>query len=75
MTCEYYQDYTPIMLDSSEAISTVIRPRLPRLTLPTFKGNVTPWTSFWESFHSAIHSNSQLTTIDNFNYLHSLLES
>ena len=64
----------PIVSDSSEAISTVTRPRLPRLTLPTFKGDVTRWISFWESFNSAIHSNSQLTTIDKFNYLHSLLE-
>ena len=63
----------PIVSDSSEAISTVTRPRLPRLTLPIFKGDVTRWTSFWKSFNSAIHSNSQLT-IDKFNYLHSLLE-
>ena len=62
------------MSDSSEAASTVTRPRLPRLTLPTFKGDVTRWTSFWDSYNSAIHSNSQLTTIDKFNYLHSLLE-
>ena len=64
----------PIVSDSSEAISTVTRPRLPRLTLPTLKGDVTHWTSFWKSFNSAIHSNSQLTTIDKFNCLHSLLE-
>lgn len=44
--------------DSTEAISTVARPCLPQLTLPTFKGNVTRWTSFWDSYNSAIHSNS-----------------
>ena len=64
----------PVMFDSSEPISTVTRPRLPRLTLLTFKGDVTRWTSFWDSYNSAIHSNSQLTTIDKFNYLHSLVE-
>ena len=35
--------------DSTEAVSTVAKPRLPRLTLPTFKGDVTRWTSFWDS--------------------------
>ena len=63
----------PVVSDS-EIISTVTRPRLPRLTLPTFKGDVTHWTSFWDSYNSAIHSNSQLTTIDKFNYLHSLVK-
>ena len=64
----------PVVSDSSEPISTVTRPRLPRLTLLTFKGDVTRWTSFWDSYNSAIHSNSQLTTIDKFNYSHSLVE-
>ena len=31
----------PIVSDSSEAISTVTSPRLPRLTLPILKGDVT----------------------------------
>ena len=59
---------------SPGATSTVTRPRLPKLTLPTFKGDVTHWTSFWDSYDSAIHNNTQLSTIDKFNYLNSLLE-
>lgn len=41
--------------------------------IPT-KGDVTKWSSFWDSFKSAIHENSGITTIDKFNYLNSLLE-
>ena len=31
------------------------------------------WQSFWDSFKSAIHKNSDISTIDKFNYLNSLL--
>ena len=32
------------------------------------------WTAFWDSFTSAVHTNDQLSEIDKFNYLRSLLE-
>ena len=48
--------------------------RLPKLTLKKFDGDVTAWTSFWDSFESSIHFNTDLTDIDKFNYLRSLLE-
>ena len=32
------------------------------------------WQWFWDSFKSAIHENSNILTIDKFNYLNSLLE-
>jgi len=50
------------------------KPRLPKLTLPKFSGDVTKWTTFWDSFKSAVNETSQLTSIDKFNYLYSLLE-
>ena len=50
------------------------KPRLPKLTLPKFNGDVTKWTTFWDSFKSAIDENPQLAPIDKFNYLNSLLE-
>ena len=31
------------------------------------------WTSFWESYESAVHSSRELSDIDKFNYLNSLL--
>ena len=48
--------------------------RLPKLTIRPFNGDITNWTTFWDSFESAIDSNSGLTEIDKFNYLKSLLE-
>jgi len=65
---------TRTITELSEAAALVTRPRLPKLTLPTFKGDVTRWTSFWDSYDSVIHSNTQLSSVDKFNYLYSLLE-
>lgn len=48
--------------------------RLPKLGLPRFNGNLMRWTSFWDSYESAIHNNKELTDVDKFNYLRSLLE-
>ena len=48
--------------------------KLPKLTLPHFNGNLTKWTAFWDSYESAIHSNDELSEVDKFNYLRSLLE-
>ena len=48
--------------------------RLPKLTLPKFKGDVKNWTTFWDSFQSAVHGNEAIPKVDKFNYLDSLLE-
>ena len=50
------------------------RSKLPKLILPKFRGEVKNYRSFWEIFESAVHNNTQLTIIDKFNYLVSLLE-
>ena len=50
------------------------RPRLPNLTLSRFRGDGTQWSSFWDAFKSAVHSNPDLPVIDKFNYQNSLLE-
>ena len=47
------------------------RVKLPKLTIRPFDGDITKWTSFWDSYESAIHTNSKLSE---FNYLQSLLE-
>ncbi|XP_078368716.1 uncharacterized protein LOC144652543 [Oculina patagonica] len=56
--------------------ATAFQPKakLPKLVLPKFRGDITQWQSFWDSFNSAIHTNPQLSQIDKFNHLHSLLE-
>ena len=54
--------------------SNSAKPRLPKLSLPKFRGDVTKWQLFWDSFKSAIPENSDISTINKFNYLNSLLE-
>ena len=49
------------------------RVKLPKLVLRTFNGDITMWASFWESYESAVHSSRELSDIDKFNYLNSLL--
>ena len=48
--------------------------KLPKLTLPKFTGDATKWTTFWDSFSSAIHTSEDLNEVDKFQYLKSLLE-
>ena len=31
------------------------KPKLPKLTLPQFKGDLTTWTTFWDLFKSTVH--------------------
>ena len=47
------------------------RVRLPKLIIQPFEGDITKWTSFWDSYNSAIHTNSALSGVDKFNYLRS----
>ena len=53
---------------------TTVRSKLPKLILPKFIGDITSYRPFWEIFESSVHNNMQLTIIDKFNYLVSLLE-
>lgn len=77
---------TNLLLSSNSNINTVtspnnanlmanqLRAKLPKLVLPKFKGDVTQWQGFWDSYNSSIHTNPQLTQIDKFNHLHLFLE-
>ena len=51
-----------------------VKAKLPKLVLPKFCGDVTTWMGFWDSYKSAVHDNVNLSKIDKFNYLRSLLE-
>ena len=48
--------------------------KLPKLTIQPFKGELTTWTTFWDSYQVAIHNNRSLSGIEKFNYLRSLLQ-
>ena len=47
--------------------------RLPKLTVKPFNGKLTAWTPFWDSYSSAIHDDPDLTKVDKFNYLRSMV--
>ena len=40
--------------------STVHRPRLPKLSLAKFRGEVTTWSSFWDSYKVVVHENAAI---------------
>jgi len=52
----------------------VNRVKLPKLQLRSFNGELTKWTAFWYSFESTIHNKPDISEIEEFNYLNSLLE-
>ena len=56
------------------ATNPTVTTRLPKLILPKFRGDVTTWTAFWDSYKLSVHDNRCLSTVDKFNYLKSLLE-
>ena len=61
-------------ITSVASVPGASRARLPKLCLAKFKGDVTGWVSFWDSFKSTVHENNDISKIDKFNYLNSLLE-
>ena len=46
---------------------------IPKLTIKPFSGNLTTWITFWDSYNSTIHENPDLSDIEKFTYLRSLL--
>ena len=48
--------------------------RLPKLTIPTFSGNVLEWQSFWDCFETAVHNNPGLSNVQKLNYLRTQLQ-
>ena len=59
---------------ASTAMNVQAKAKLPKLILLRFRGDVTKWTSFWDSYKTAVHENMAISPIDKFNYLNSLLE-
>ena len=50
------------------------RVKLSKLVPKKFNGDLTKWSTFWDSFESSIHHHPDLSDIDKFNYLCTLLE-
>ena len=51
-----------------------VKPKLPKLHIAKFSGDVTKYRTFWDSFDSAVNQNPSLSAIDKFNYLQGLLD-
>ena len=51
-----------------------VKPKLPKLHIAKFAGDVTKFRTFWDSFDSAVNQNPSLSAIDKFNYLQGLLD-
>ncbi|XP_065917691.1 uncharacterized protein [Dysidea avara] len=56
------------------SLKHITKVKLPKLSLKRFNGDITQWSTFWDTFKSSIDSNPGLSNIDKFNYLKSLLE-
>ncbi len=65
---------TPHVNVNAQLVNHTTSIKLPKLVLPKFRGDITSYRTFWESFESAVHKNVYLSNIDKFNYLLSLLE-
>jgi len=62
---------SPSRSNRSESYSDV---RLPKINLQTFNGDVTRFSSFWQSFEFAVHNNTDVPKISKLYYLFSILE-
>ena len=71
---QQHANYSPSTVANQQHLNFTAKPRLPKITLPRFNGDVKKWNTFWDSFDSAIHSNTDIANIDKFNYLKSLIE-
>ena len=65
---------TPTAVDQRNQAQQFAVSRLPKLTLPTFSGNILDWLTFWDSFQAAIHLNPNLSGVQKFNYLKAQLQ-
>ena len=61
----------PQDVESSPKLSKAEAPRirLPKISVPSFNGNILNWTSFWEQFEVASDSQDSLRDVDKLAYL------
>jgi hypothetical protein len=62
------------LVDSSASSPGKTQVKLLKLELKKFNGDHSKWISFWDTFEASVHKNENLSPIDKFNYLISLLE-
>ena len=47
-------------------------PKLPKLVLQKFNGDITKFRTFWDRFDSSVNENPNISPVDKFNYLQGL---
>jgi hypothetical protein len=60
--------------NSNEVNQKSVPVKLPELTLPSFDGSYSDWTSFYDTFSALVDQNTQLSEIHKFHYLKSCLK-
>jgi hypothetical protein len=60
--------------NSNEVNQKSVPVKLPELTLPSFNGSYSDWTSFYDTFSALVDQNTQLSEIHKFHYLKSCLK-
>ena len=58
----------PNVTDNAVLPRSFCRPSLPKLDMPTFKGDINQWTGFWEQFEQTVHLNNALSSPTKFFY-------
>ena len=51
------------------AVEATAKAKLPKLSIQPYKDELTSWTTLWDSYEVAIHTNCSLSDIEKFNYL------
>ena len=51
-----------------------LKAKLPKLEVKRFNGRLQDWQEFWDSFQSSIDGNDNLSAVDKFSYLKSLVQ-
>ena len=70
----YDGESVPTLTTEKPVEPTMSLHKLPKLTLPTFCGDVREWQTFWDIYECAVHLNTSLSDVQKFTYLRSLVD-
>ncbi|XP_011405640.1 PREDICTED: uncharacterized protein LOC105313699 [Amphimedon queenslandica] len=63
----------PASKEPASSMSYSTQARLPKLNLPKFCGDITEWVTFWDLYQAVMHNNDQISEVEKFTYLQTLL--
>ena len=71
---QQYNIGNPSESGSARAQASSGQCRLPKISLPEFRGEPIEWQGFWDQFQVSIYDNTRISMIDKFNYLKGCLK-